>query len=114
MVRAVHEYEKRAGVFGPTVLQESKATDLTEQLPKSDGKGTPDPLDRLFTRMGLEHANYPKAEVKMIDEAPIKARLVTEPKPTIDVEEARGRLLESMGGGGTHIIPDDVYIRLCR
>lgn len=118
MIRAVHEFEKRNGVFGPQVLQESKAQDLNEQsgLPTSSDKGTPDPIARLFARMGLERSEYPKAEVKLIDEAPTKAKVVTEPtKPTIDVEEARTRLLESMGGGGPHgKITPDMYIRLCR
>ena len=119
MIRAVHEFERKAGVFGPTVLQESKATDLHEQsgLPQSSDKGSPDPIERLFSRFGLERSEYPKAEVKVIDEAPTKAKLVTEPKPkpTIDVEEARTRLLESMGGGGPHgKITNEMYIKLCR
>lgn len=115
MIRAVHAYELTQGVFGPTVLQESKV-ELTEQLPTSSDKGTPDPIDRLFARMGLARSEYPTAEVKVIDEAPTKAKVVTEPqKPTIDVAEARVRLVESMnGGGGHHQITDDMYIKLCR
>jgi hypothetical protein len=121
MIRAVDEFEKRNGVFGPVVLQESKARDLTEQLPTDPGKGSPDPVARLFSRMGLERESYPKAtagEVKLIDEAPTKARLVTEPKPTkptMAVEEARTRLLESMNGGGdSSKITDEMYTKLCR
>ena len=115
MIRAVHEFELKAGVFGPTVLQESKARDLTEELPRSSDKGSPDPIARLFSRFGLERESYPKAEVKLIDEAPTKAKVVTEPKkPTIDVEEARGRLIESMDGSDHSKITPDMYVRLCR
>jgi hypothetical protein len=108
-IRAVHEFEKRNGGFGPVILQESKG------LPQSSDKGSPDPLARLFARFGLERESYPKAEVKIIDEAPTKARLVTEPKkPTIDVAEARVRLLESMDGCDSSKITPDMYARLCR
>jgi hypothetical protein len=115
-IRAVHEFEKRNGVFGPVILQESKETDLTEELPRSSDKGSPDPVARLFARFGLERESYPKPAVKLIDEAPTKARLVTEPKkPTITVEEARVRLTESMDGGGdSSKITPDMYIKLCR
>jgi hypothetical protein len=109
-IRAVHEFEKRNGVFGPVILQESK------DLPRSSDKGSPDPIDRLFARFGLERESYPKAEVKVITEAPTKAKLISQPPPmlTMKIEEARGRLIEAIEGGDSSKITPDMYARLCR
>jgi hypothetical protein len=131
MIRAVHEFEMKAGVFGPTrTLQESKSKDLHEQsgLPQSSDKETPDPLDRLFARMGLDRASYPKAQVKVIDEAPRNARLVTEPKPTSTpipagthakllgeaIELPAGIHAKLLYGEGAVELPDGIHLKLCR